>query len=319
MDKRNARYLIIGGAPRAGTTSLYQWLSMHPAVCPSSLKETRFFVDADYPLPAAHRFDGANICQYFRFFSHYSSLKQSLCVEATPDYLYTSTALRIADELPYSKIIFVLRDPVERMASWFKYAKQRGFLSSATTFREYLNLQCDLHITPSTPIHLRALDQGRYWKYIPNFERAFGDRLMLVNFDDLRSDPSSVMAGICDFANIDKTHVNPPDLIPNNASYQSRFPRIEGLYGRIRRRLADSLHDSPGVVRILRRPNQLVRAMLNAGKTKAADTQIDDDLVQVIYRQTCNYSSPSTNYGNYFQRPINQASDTCSNSVFVNE
>ena len=46
------RYLIIGGTTKAGTTSLHAYLSDHPQVCASSIKETRFFLDRDYPLEA---------------------------------------------------------------------------------------------------------------------------------------------------------------------------------------------------------------------------------------------------------------------------
>jgi len=53
----NREFLIIGGTSKAGTTSLYTYLADHPQICPSALKETRFFLDSDYPLPVSRCFN----------------------------------------------------------------------------------------------------------------------------------------------------------------------------------------------------------------------------------------------------------------------
>ena len=37
------RHLLIIGAMKAGTTSLFGWLAQHPAIAPSTKKETNFF------------------------------------------------------------------------------------------------------------------------------------------------------------------------------------------------------------------------------------------------------------------------------------
>ena len=44
--------LIIAGAPKCGTTSLFRWIDEHPEAEGSSVKETCFFVD-----PQSHVFD----------------------------------------------------------------------------------------------------------------------------------------------------------------------------------------------------------------------------------------------------------------------
>jgi len=135
IDLRQIPFLIIGGTQRAGTTTLYKYLSDHPNVCASSIKETRFFLDKDYPLPSADRFNGTNLDAYGKFFAHCTDLTK-IRVEATPDYLYSDTALKIADLLPRAKMIFILRDQVERMVSWYKYAIQRGLLEESISFEQ---------------------------------------------------------------------------------------------------------------------------------------------------------------------------------------
>ena len=39
--------LVIAGAPRCGTSSLFRWLADHPNVCTSAATETRYLLDAD--------------------------------------------------------------------------------------------------------------------------------------------------------------------------------------------------------------------------------------------------------------------------------
>lgn len=68
MQTDDQLYLIIGGTTKAGTTSIFRYLSAHPDVCASSLKETRFFLDKDYPLPSTNRFNGSNLECYRVFF-----------------------------------------------------------------------------------------------------------------------------------------------------------------------------------------------------------------------------------------------------------
>ncbi|MCP5333794.1 MAG: hypothetical protein H7A13_10650, partial [Pseudomonadales bacterium] len=42
--------LIIAGAPKCGTTSLFDYLVQHPQVGGSSVKETCYVMDRGYPL-----------------------------------------------------------------------------------------------------------------------------------------------------------------------------------------------------------------------------------------------------------------------------
>lgn len=60
MDKlstlANHRFGIIGGGSKAGTTSVFNYLADHPEICAADAKETRFFLDADYPLPSKLRY-----------------------------------------------------------------------------------------------------------------------------------------------------------------------------------------------------------------------------------------------------------------------
>lgn len=40
-----AKFVIIGGAPKTGTSSVFKYLSDHPDINPSKVKETGYFLD----------------------------------------------------------------------------------------------------------------------------------------------------------------------------------------------------------------------------------------------------------------------------------
>ena len=107
LNKDGKNYLIIGGTTKAATTSIFSYFSNHPQVCASSIKETRFFLDSDYPVISKYRYEDG-LEKYQEFYIH---CKQNFKfrLEATPDYLYSkNTAYKISNSLPNSLLVFIL-------------------------------------------------------------------------------------------------------------------------------------------------------------------------------------------------------------------
>jgi hypothetical protein len=281
MSATEYPYLIIGGAPKAGTTSLFKWLSAHHEVCASSIKETRFFLDLDYPLPSAARFDGTNLDEYESFFAHCPA-DRYLRVDSTPDYLYSRNALRIAELLPQAKIVFLLREPVDRMVSWYKYARQRNLIDEKMGLDDYVKSQLGCPIASETPPHLRALDQCKYEKYLPAFRLAFGDRLMELDFEDIKRDPISVIKKICVFANIDPAFYEGFQFNAENVSRSARFPQLEAMYNNARRKLAYASHAHPRIKALLKIANKLIKKVLISESKQPPQPIISNDLAELI-------------------------------------
>ena len=155
-------YLIVGGTTKAATTSLFTYLSDHPAVCAATYKETRFFLSDDYPLPSKYRYKD-NVEEYHLLFSDSNGMQ--LRMESTPDYLYCEKAReRIAEFLPHAKLVFSLREPISRLISWYRFAKQIGKLPQTLSFDAYVKLlftSTDCH-QENEEQHLKTLQQGCY-------------------------------------------------------------------------------------------------------------------------------------------------------------
>jgi len=276
---KDYKFLIIGGAPKAGTTSLYSWLTEHTEVCGSSLKETRFFLDKEHPLVSVKRFDGDNLDEYEGFFL--DKKNSILRIEATPDYLYSKIAPNLANILPKSKIIFILRDPIERLVSWYKYSKQRGFITAKVSFDQYIEQMVGQEFSLSLPIHLHALEQCRYEKYLLNFRQTFGDRMMVIDFSDLKLDPLNVIKKVCEFSGLNGEFYSDFKFQAENVSYSVKFPWFRKHYTNIKRKIRFSLHNHKKTKHFIKTNKQKVKFILGR-KRKAEEVVVSEKTKDLI-------------------------------------
>lgn len=251
--------LIIAGVTRAGTTSLFNYLSDHSDICPASLKENRFFLDRDYPLPRLHHYD-EGLEKHEEFFAHCSPAQVRLAAE--PDYLYSpGTAERIRDSLPGVHLIFILREPISRLISWHRFAKQNGFLAAGVSFEEYVTMQ--LHNSETSqpvPQHLRALEQGLYSKYLQRYFQVFGrDQIRVVQLEALEQAPRSLMQQICSFIGVEPSFYDSYHFQVHNPSVDLRNATVQRLYHELARQLRTRVHSR----RMLRRALRNIRHSLH--------------------------------------------------------
>lgn len=122
--------IIICGAPKAGSTSLFNYLIQHPDICGSNKKETRFFKEPN-------AID--NIDSYFNDFFGHSKTGQFL-IEATPSYLYNVNAKSQITSLSNKPLlIFILKKPSEAILSYFNFQKySTGFIDQSLSFQDFL-------------------------------------------------------------------------------------------------------------------------------------------------------------------------------------
>jgi sulfotransferase family protein len=108
--------LVIIGAMKCATTSLHYYLSLHPEVEMSREKELNFFI-AERNWPRGRGW-------YESFFTEDAAVHG----EASPNYtcypLFRGVPERMGAVIPDAKLIYVVRDPVERIVShyWHRVA-----------------------------------------------------------------------------------------------------------------------------------------------------------------------------------------------------
>jgi len=123
-------HLMILGAQKAGTTSLYQGLIKHPDLCDAKKNAN----ELGYYSKEVHFFDikmdrfkkGPQFyCSRFETCKH---KKKALHIDCTPDYLEYGVAQRMKrtfspKDRKKIKLIAILREPVQRMLSWYNHLR----------------------------------------------------------------------------------------------------------------------------------------------------------------------------------------------------
>lgn len=278
-------HLIIGGTTKAGTSSVFTYLAAHPQVCSATLKETRYFLDDDYPL---ERVVDPGHSSYATLYPAYEP--GQVCVEATPDYLYSpGTADRLAHHLTDPKIVFLLREPVSRLVSWYRFAGQRDLIPAAMSFADYVRYQLDESSNDRSAQHFLALEQGRYSRYLPGYLKRFPNRVSILWFDRLRVDPHGVMTSLAEFAGIDAEFFDDFDFNVVNRTASVRNPRVHGklvVAGRNLRRIA---HRFPAIHDVLRAGKRFIAPVYDTFNRGARNPAVDIppstfDLLRDYYR-----------------------------------
>ena len=114
-------FLVIGAA-RSGTTSLAAYLRSHPSIYLPLEKETCFFSDND-------RYN-KGVDWYLQSYFHCRKSENKIIGEATPAYmLFKYIPERIFSTTPNTKLIAILRNPIYRAYSHYRFAKRLGIES----------------------------------------------------------------------------------------------------------------------------------------------------------------------------------------------
>lgn len=202
MERSDKQFLIIAGVNKAGTTSLFMYLSIHPEICPSRVKETQYFLPLRYGIEELEP-----INKYLDYFSHCNQARYFL--EATPGYYYGGrrVAQTIKNMLGPTRIILMFRDPIDRMFSFFKFRKSMLELDRSLTFDQYIIL-CE-SLPPVERIKREnnafwGIEGGFYSKYLLDWLDVFGeDQVRIFFFENFIKDPKSVLLSICHWLDIE--------------------------------------------------------------------------------------------------------------------
>jgi Sulfotransferase family len=235
---------FIVGAPKAGTTSLYHYLAQHPDVYMSPIKEPNYFseeirlgnIDANWQEWAQRedaslqqylrgpmqekRFGGivSNWPDYLKLFQNVNGEKA--LGEASVCYLWSKTAAQnIASTLPNSKIIMVLRDPVERAFSQYKQSVASGLVKNS--FRELVETNLNRKSDKFDLLN-PFLEFGLYHEQVKRYMELFpAENLRIYLYEELRRALAETLADIFRFLGVD------PQFSPDTSEQhlRSQVPR----------------------------------------------------------------------------------------------
>jgi hypothetical protein len=240
--------LLVIGAMKCGTSSLHSYLRLHPDIQMSRPKETHFFIDRDdfdpspfITAPGEERLFGEpgawrlGIDWYRGHFDPEARIRGESTVAYTYPW-YPGTAERVAATVPEARLIYLVRDPVARIASHYLMYRDGG--------REWRPL-ADAVARPNN-CYVAAT---RYATALaPFLERFPRERIHLVRQDELLSRRRETLQVIFRFLEVDDsfwTH----EMEHRRGRAEARRPSYGIAERAYRSRLGAPLRRLPPVVR----------------------------------------------------------------------
>lgn len=229
--------VMVVGAQRSGTTSLYRLLQSHPQIVWPQLIKSPHWFDVNYD-------------QTWEWYLSHFPLRVTLgrgdtrriTGEAAPYYLFHPYAAeRIARHVPEARVIAILRDPVSRAWSHYQHEVARG--------HEDLDFEAALD---AEPLRLRGSDEvlarpggvhdghlyhsyvgrGLYAQQLKRYDDLFDRSQVFVTFTaDIKQEPQRVFDEICRFLDIS------PIPLATQSHHHAR--RYDSLPPHLRERLED--------------------------------------------------------------------------------
>lgn len=214
---------FIIGAPKCGTTSLYEYLRRHPNVFMPELKEPHFFAT---DLVTFHYVTSME--EYLDLFA--PSTPTHLRVgEASASYLRSEAAARnIRDLNPDAKLIAMFRNPLDMvpsMHSQLLYWSEDTVEDFETAWRlqERRGQGLDIPKTCREPFWLQYADVARFGTQAERLLSVFpASQVKLILFDDFSASPRAVYNEVIDF--LDLPNDNPADFPRTNENKRAKNP-----------------------------------------------------------------------------------------------
>jgi hypothetical protein len=226
--------VIVAGAPKCGTTSLFRYLADHPDVCASKVKETRYLLDANYPLfDPQNTFLRDGLSGYSRFFSKGEAKARSVILEATPDYIYQNTPHEALNKFPSPpKVVFVFRQPSVRILSYFNYAQNNlAQVPKDWSFESLVDQLLADSIPGEYPIVRELLRQSRYADYLQRWIETVGsNNVIALLFEELTQEPLPLMKDLARRIGLDSTFYDGYEFPCENPTIFIRNQNLHLIY-----------------------------------------------------------------------------------------
>ena len=180
--------LVGCGAGKSGTTSLYYYLSQHPEIYMTSVKETHYFSKNFAKGESWYRsnFEGCT--------------REPIIGEFSTTYMnYPSVPGRIAELIPQAILMFLLRNPIERAYSNYWFSVSIGAQAPDRSFSDVIRTQKgqQYYVNP-----------GFYYDLLSGFLSYFDRKqIYILITEELKKEPVHQMMSCYKYLGIDTSFV----------------------------------------------------------------------------------------------------------------
>lgn len=182
------------GVQKAGTSTFWKWLSQHPDIfAPQTMKDFHFFTRQEWRdkgIPYLHS-----------FYKGYN--KEKIILHGGVNYYFEPEFLdHLLKYQTEGKFLIVLRDPIQRAWSAFRYFKKLS--QENRTFQEAIDDELQNRIDPQYRHRYAYLEHGLYAKYLRIIiSRIHPSQILIIDFKSLFEHPDEKMKEVFEFLNIE--------------------------------------------------------------------------------------------------------------------
>ncbi|MEJ2319643.1 MAG: sulfotransferase [Gemmatimonadales bacterium] len=231
---------VVIGAMRSGTTSFHAFLDRHPEVFMSPVKGPALFVDPTEPIRYPSKYvslaekrgnlsDEELIADLTRTYSGEPHFGEATDLYTRFPAITSNVPSKMLHLNPGMKLVYLLRHPVDRLLSQFRFEQTKPLNKPPNDLAQYLRFTRD------------AINTSQYYRQLSRFlDAGFGrERIQLIVLEELLRDPRGEWKKVCRFLEVAFVEPGP-------------FPRLNST-------------PSQGLVRSLdetgKLPQELVRAL----------------------------------------------------------
>lgn len=184
QEPRFPNFLVIGGM-KCGTTSLHNYLNQHPEIFMSKNKEPNYFCeDRDYKTTKWYK-DLFLASKEYSFYGE-SSIGYSKC------HQFSNVPNRIKAVDPNMKLIYVVRNPIDRMVSEYRHLKWRDEIPVGTDINEYFQNFKNI-----------AIQTSNYYEQIKPYLKCFKlEQILFLHFEEFKNYPYITLKKITNFLDL---------------------------------------------------------------------------------------------------------------------
>lgn len=212
-DQPKPNFFIVG-APKCGTTALFDYLSQHPDVFVPSRKEFNYFCDDLTFNNGTDLYRFASLSEYLQHFAGWTCEKR--IGEASVWYLLSRTAAaNVSRFSPDARILIMIRNPVEMLYSLHSQLVKTGD-EDIIDFEDALSAEQDRMRgsripktdRSSSPVQgLQYTKVGMYSPQIIRYIEEFGaGGVKVIVYDDFRDSTLNTYLEVLEFLGLENTH-----------------------------------------------------------------------------------------------------------------
>ena len=187
LQERKLPNLIVIGAQKSGTTSLHYYLGLHPEIFMTEEKELNYFAEE------------RNWSKGIDWYSSHFRANTRIVGESSPSYsnfpIFQGVPERMHATIPEARLIYILRDPIERILSHYMHCWTIGL--------ENRLLPEALEDLESSPYVSRSMYYRQVEQYLPYFPDS---RILIISAEALLRDRLETMQKVYSFLRVDSSY-----------------------------------------------------------------------------------------------------------------